>query len=410
MAKLALAGGSPLRAEPFHGWPVSGNGELENLRQVLDSGKWGGMGHFESEFCKEFAQFQGGENALLTTSGMMALFVALKAFNVGPGDQVIVPAFPRPTELAVCFTGATPVFVDISKDNLCLDPELLEAAITSKTKAVIAIHSHNTMADIDKIRDICTRNNIPWIEDCAHAHGFKWNNVGAGYHAPIGIFSMERSKPLTAGEGGIITTNDRKLHDTCRSIIDLGKGCERADLVPWNMRTTEFQAAVALAQLRQLPGQIAGKLENIAYFEKCIDEFDGIGRINQDSRISNATGFLFSCFYQAEHFNNVDLKIFASALQEEGMPVRMRTLSYTYPAIKTYLAESGSKPKCPIAEKLVENHVFTIPHWVFLGDKSDIDDLMGIIRKVKENIHELKNFKIKNLFSRLKNKALGFIR
>ena len=409
MKELALMGGKPLIEKTDYQWPISGQDELENLASVLNSGKWSRFASFEQRFSKEFAKFQGGEYAVCTTSGMVALFCALKVLKVNPGDEVIVPAFPQPPALSICYDGAIPIFVDINKENYCIDPDKVREAITKNTKAIIVIHTHNTVADMDSIMKISREYNIPVIEDCAHGHGVKCRDNGVGYIGDIGIFSFEQSKAMTSGEGGIITTNNKHYYQDLVALINLGRGPDNKKnkkIIGWNFRMSEFHAAVLMAQLNRFPSQLEEKVKNIALFESLLDEMNGIDYIHQDKRISRSGGFLFTLKYNSRFFDLIPLSIFAKALRAEGVLVRTRDLSYNSPEVVNYLRKENIKPYCPNADIVVKEVLLTIPHHVFLGNVDDIHNIFNAILKVKNNIKELKGYSIA---SKVKSKLLNII-
>ena len=405
MKKLAILGGTPSykkHLEPQ--WPVFSSEEIKNLGKVLESLRWSRFGSFERNFSESFAKFQGGKYAITTTSGMTALYSALKALDVKEGDEVIISAFPQPPALAICYIGAVPIFVDISSENLCIDPEKIEEKITKKTKAIIAIHTHNTMAEIDKILAISKKHKIPLIEDCAHAHGMKFNGVGAGYIGDIGVFSFEQSKVMTCGDGGLITTNNPKYMNSLLRLTNLGndlEGKKDRNILGWNLRMTEFHAAILSSQLKRFPDQMQKKLKNIRYFEERLNEFSGLSCVIQNNKIENPTGFLYSLIYEKKHFSNIPFSLFIQSLRAEGLPVRTRQLSYDTPEVKNYLATRNLKTSCPKAEDIVNNSLFTLPHEIFLSDIELMDNIIEVFSKVKSLSISLKKEALK---SKIKDK------
>ncbi len=408
MKKLALLGGDIFIKKVDYQWPISGKEELGNIADVLNSGKWSRFASFEKRFSKEFAKFQGGKYAVCTTSGMVALFCALKVLKVGPGDEVIVPAFPQPPALSICYDGAIPIFVDINQKNYCINPDKVRESITKNTKAIIVIHTHNAVVDMDSIMQISKEYNIPVIEDCAHGHGVKWKGDGVGYIGNIGIFSFEQSKAMTSGEGGVITTNNKQYYQDLVALINLGRGPDNKKnkkTIGWNFRMSEFHAAILMAQLHRFPSQLEKKAKNMALFENLLDGVDGIDYIHQDERTSNPGGFLFTLKYDNCFFDFMPLSVFVKALKAEGVPVRTRDLSYNSPEVANYLGRRNVKPHCPNAELIVKEVLLTIPHHVFLGSADDIHNIFNAILKVQNNIKELKTYsiasKIKNKVSRI---------
>ena len=344
---------------------------------------------------------------MCVTSGMAALFIALQALDIQEGDEVILPAFPLPTPLALCYVKAKPIFVDIEPSSLCIDPDNVREAITEKTKAIIVIHTHNTMANMDEFLRIRKEYNIPIIEDCAHAHGMRWNKKGAGFIGDCGIFSFQETKALTAGEGGLVTTDSEKIYKKVMAIKNMGKdggGQYVPNIIGWNLRMTEFQAAVLCAQMKRFPEQVEKKLGNIRYLEDKLNTIDGISYIHHHKAVSRATGFLYSLIYEEEKMGNTSLSLCIEAMQAEGLPIRTRQISYHSPDIAQYCESLQLKPMCPVAEDTVKDVLFTIPHTVFLGETSDMDDIVQIVKKVKDNIGELKRNKLFYYMKKIKDK------
>lgn len=202
--KLAINGGEKIFTQnpEIPAWPVTSDKVAEKLKEVYLSGKWSFNGPEEQKFAKDFARYNNAEYGVVMANGTVTLESTLHALNIGPGDEVIVPALTWiATAMAVHYVGATPVFVDIEADTWCLDPAKLEEAITPATKAVIPVHLYGSMADMEKIMDIADKNNLYVIEDCAHAQGGVWNGKGLGSIGIVGSFSFQESKTLSSGEG-----------------------------------------------------------------------------------------------------------------------------------------------------------------------------------------------------------------
>ena len=200
----AVLGGTPVRSRGYPAWPVWDEHERDNLLAVLDAGGWWqGDGDAASTFAAEFAAFHGARYGMALTNGTHALEAALAACDIGEGDEVIVPGLTFvASATAVLAVNATPVLVDIDPDSLCLDPDAAEAAITPRTRAVVVVHVAGAAADLDALVDLCGRRGLRLVEDCAHAHGTTWRGRGVGSWGDVGCFSMQRSKLMTAGEGG----------------------------------------------------------------------------------------------------------------------------------------------------------------------------------------------------------------
>ncbi len=180
MSTLAINGGVPVRATDFPAWPIHDESDVEAVARVIRSGTWGGNATATTECTTRFAAMTGARHAILAANGTVTLEVALKALDIGWGDEVIVPGLTfAATATAVLTAGAIPVLVDVDPDTLCLDPRAVEAAITGRTRAIIPVHLGQAMADMDALGVIAARHGLAVIEDAAHSHGKAWAGRGA---------------------------------------------------------------------------------------------------------------------------------------------------------------------------------------------------------------------------------------
>jgi dTDP-4-amino-4,6-dideoxygalactose transaminase len=232
--------------------PQFGDEELTLLKEVLDSGIVA-QGPKVAQFEQEFAALCGTQFAVATSSGTTALHLALLSHHIGPGDEVITSPFTFIASAnSVLFTGATPKFVDIKADTYNLDPDLIEQAITPRTKAIMPVHLYGLMADMDPIMDIAHRHNLAVIEDAAQAHGATYKGKAAGSFG-TGCFSLYATKNMTSAEGGMVTTNDPAVADRARLLRAHGMRVRYYhDELGYNFRLTDLHAAVGLAQLHKL--------------------------------------------------------------------------------------------------------------------------------------------------------------
>src|SRR6266487_5225054 len=216
--KLALLGGTPGRTRPFTSWPIFGKAEEKRLLRTLRSGKWGRLhGPEVAEFENRFAAMHGCQHGIAVVNGTVSLRIALQAAGIRAEDEVIIPPYTFfSTASAVVEANAVPVFADIDLDTFNLDPKAVENSITPRTRAIIPVHFAGQPADMDAIMAIARKRKLIVIEDAAHAHGASYKDRPAGSIGHFGSFSFQSSKNLTAGEGGIIITNDDELAEDCR--------------------------------------------------------------------------------------------------------------------------------------------------------------------------------------------------
>jgi 8-amino-3,8-dideoxy-alpha-D-manno-octulosonate transaminase len=267
--KLAVDGGTPVRSTPLHSAPYGpqfyDDVEKRELIEVLDSKypfRWWGEDSKVLQFEQAFAKHIGVKYALGVTSGTTALYTAVAALEVGPGDEVILPAWTWYADYdAIVLSGALPVFAEID-ESFAIDPNDIEARITPRTKAIIACHLQGTPADMDPIMEIARKHKIRVLEDCAQCAGGRYKGKYVGSIGDIGINSFQLSKTITAGEGGAVTTNDPELFERAMRFHDVGVvrspyaeslgGGLLAAFAACNFRMNEFTGAVLKGQLTKL--------------------------------------------------------------------------------------------------------------------------------------------------------------
>jgi dTDP-4-amino-4,6-dideoxygalactose transaminase len=244
--------------------PLIGDEEKAAVLAVLDSGQLA-QGEVVEEFEANFASWIGVKHAIATSNGTTALHVALLAHGVGAGDEVITSPFTFIASAnSILYTGARPVFVDIEPDTFNLDPHLIEAALTPKTKAIMPVHLYGNPADIKAIQQIADRHGLAVIEDAAQAHGAKVRGRAVGSFG-TGCFSFYPTKNMTSGEGGMITTNDDSLADLARLLRAHGaRERYRHELLAYNFRMTNIHAAIGNAQLAKAEGWTRQRQQNAA--------------------------------------------------------------------------------------------------------------------------------------------------
>jgi dTDP-4-amino-4,6-dideoxygalactose transaminase len=229
---LALFGGPPVIARGAHRhWPIVTEEERAAVLRVLDRGVLSGMFAPEAAALeREFGAFVGAEHAQLTHCGTSALQIALSAAGVGEGDEVIVPAYSFvATALAVILQGAVPIFVDVDPEHGAIDVRAIEAAITPRTRAIMPVHVHGMPCDLDEVMAIARARGLVVVEDAAQAHGATYKGRPVGAIAACGGFSLQSSKNLAGGEGGVFVTNDMKLADVARSLRTFGQDVAAED-------------------------------------------------------------------------------------------------------------------------------------------------------------------------------------
>jgi perosamine synthetase len=245
--------------------PLIGDEEKQAVLEVLNSGILA-QGPRVKAFEEAFAEMCGVKYAIATTSGTTALHTALLAHGIGPGDEVITSPFTFIASAnSILYVGAKPVFVDIDPFTYNIDPGLIEAALTSKTKAILPVHLFGLCCDMDPIVDIASRHGLIVLEDACQSHGANYKGRKAGSFG-TGTFSLYPTKNITSAEGGMITTNDELLAENCRVIRQHGmRRRYYHDELGFNFRMTDIHAAIGLAQLRKLEQFNRKRQENAAF-------------------------------------------------------------------------------------------------------------------------------------------------
>jgi L-glutamine:2-deoxy-scyllo-inosose/3-amino-2,3-dideoxy-scyllo-inosose aminotransferase len=426
VGKLAITGGEPLRKTPFTAWPIGGKEEAAALEDVLTSTKWGGQpfpGKHSLAFAKQFAELHTVKYAQCVNTGTVAIQASLKAIDIKPGDEVIVPAYTwEGTVGPVLLVNAIPIFVDVDPDTYCLDAKLIEQAITPKTKAILPVHLGMRFADMDEILRIAAKHKIKIVEDCAHAHGGMWKGKGAGSMGDLGAFSFQSSKLITSGEGGAVVSNNLEYMEIVQSYINAGRASLTDQfhhrIVGFNYRLGEFQAAVLGPQLDRLPQQSAIREKNMKHFESRLTNTPAIGLLKPDPRITRLAPYGYVIKYFTERAKDIPRAAFVAAVQLEGVhcdglfyePVYKSSLFPVDSSDLPALSWGREKPldlrsmfSCPQSERAAYHEAVWFPHQHFLGPTKDVDDIADAIEKVLANIEELRGLDHKSIH----NQKLG---
>ena len=392
--RLACEGGMPVRdtmRQPWPAWPVYGQEEEEALRRVLHSGQWWSAAGTEGErFAREFAAFQHAAFGVLCANGTLALEVALRALDIGRGDEVVMPAYTFvATASAVIAVGATPVFADIEHDTRNLDARSAADCLTNRTRAIIAVHVAGRPADMDTLQDMANAHGLALIEDAAQAHAASWRNRRVGALGTIGCFSFQASKNLNAGEGGIVLTDDEALADRAWSIINVGhlRKPEQPPVVGSNFRLTEFQGALLRAQLARLPGQTQTRSRNAHLLCELLKSVPGIFLPSKDPRITCHAYHLFSFRLDTTALNGKDRNDFVNALNAEGIPASDGYIPlYRNPLLINPQTTRDLHQECapfylPASEQVCLEDVW-LPQNLLLGTEADMQDVLTAITKI----------------------------
>jgi dTDP-4-amino-4,6-dideoxygalactose transaminase len=408
MSKLAVLGGEPIRKDPFPSWPIFDDRDITAVTDTIKTGRWGGFpypGPNTAAFAKQFAALQGGKYAVPMMNGTITMEVALRAAEIGWGDEVIVPAYTfQATAAAPMAAGAIPVIVDISPESYCIDPQAIEAAITEKTRAIIVVHLASQMSDMDAIMKIAERHDLIVIEDSAHAHGAEWRGSGAGTIGDFGSFSLQSAKILTTGEGGVLLCKDKKMAERVASIIDCGRPKDPGGknfTMGVNYRWSEVHAALGLVALQRFPAQAAQRAAMADYLEESLSEIQGVSLLKRDLRQTKRSLYRYiikidPAFFYCEN------EVFCYALSGEGIPV-----DTGYPAMNHYeLFQPGlsklpvptafpeyfdfKNMSLPVTERASQIESVWMGESIFRSGQKGVDDLISALQKLTENRKDLR--------------------
>lgn len=398
-AKLAIDGGVAVRRKAFAAWPIYDDKEEIGLIEAVRSGKWGGHGVARSgsrlsklqELEKQFAQLQHAKYAVPVVNGTMAITAAFHALGIRAGDEVIMPPYTFiATATAALIGGIIPVFADVEEDTLLLDPDKVEQRITSRTKAIVAVHIGGAPADMTRLKEIADRKGLMLIEDAAQAAGAQWEGRGVGAIGHAGTFSFQSSKNLNAGEGGMLLTNSRETWEEAWSFCNVGRipegGWYQHERFGLNLRMTEFQAAILLAQMTRLEDQIRLRESNAKLLDELLSGMNGIRTMRRDPRITRHAWHLYMFRVDLGFSSLKEKHGFVDRLSKEGIPVApgyipLNRNKVILEQIRRWTGEARID-ECPVCERLCETEAMWLAQPTLLSDEEGMHDIATAIAKV----------------------------
>ncbi|MFH1019057.1 MAG: DegT/DnrJ/EryC1/StrS family aminotransferase [Pseudomonadota bacterium] len=426
--KLAIHGGTPVRTRPFPRHKTIGLEEQEAVAKVLESGvlsKYLGCWHedfmggpevraLEEEWSAHF----GVKHAIAVNSCTSGLYAAVGAIGTEPGDEIIVtPYTMSATATAPLIYNAIPVFADIEEDCFCLDPEAVEAQITSRTKAIMVVDLFGQPYDADAINALAVKHGLYVIEDTAQAPGASYRGKAAGTLGHLGVYSLNYHKHIHCGEGGVVVTDDDQLADRVRLIRNHAEAVVEAkgmtnlvNMIGFNFRMTEMEAAVARCQLRKLPALLEKRWENCRYLAAGLADIPAIRPAVIREGCEHAF-YVQACKFDGQVAGisrdrfieavRAELPVFEGR-EKEGVkigcgyvrplylqPIFQKKIAYGtggYP----FVNQSGNnvsyeKGICPVCERMHEKELFTHEMIVPSMDRPDLDEVLQAFVKVWEN-------------------------
>jgi dTDP-4-amino-4,6-dideoxygalactose transaminase len=408
--RLAILGGEPVRREPFPSWPVFDDKEEKSLLEVLKSGKWGRLGgRAVDTFEQKYAELLGAKHVLATANGTSALFTTLNGLNIGPGDEVLVPPYTFVATINVVLLNyALPVFVDSDLESFQMDASKVEARITDRTAAILPVHMAGGAANLDVLTEVAGRRKLPLIEDACQAHLGEWRGRKLGTLGTAGCFSFQASKNLNSGEGGAVTTGDGALMERCFTFHNNGRPRRSTASFAYrqggaNLRLTEFQAALLLAQMERVERQSRTREENARYLTTLLEKIPGIHPARNYAGCTRSAWHLYMFRVNREAFAGLSRDVFLRALAAEGVrassgytplnkqefltaTIKSKAYRQIYPA--KLLNEWEERNLCPVNDRLCEQAIW-LTQSMLLGPKRDMEQIADAVAKIQAQAGEL---------------------
>lgn len=364
--------------------PFVGQEELEAVQEVLVSGRYV-SGPRVQEFERALADYLGADYAVAVNSGTAALHLALQVLGIGRGDEVIVPPLTFfATIEAVLYTGARPVFADIDAESFCLDPQDVQAKITSSTRAIIPVHLWGNAAEMDQLLALAKQHNIYLIEDAAQAHGTEYKGKKVGALGDIGCFSFFATKHITTGEGGALITNSQEWAEQARRLRSHGMADrDTHEFLGYNYRMPEMAGAMGTVQLKKLDQLNKKRVQNSLYLLKSLSKkrppWLQVPVLRKD---------VFHTFFWCPIIIDEDklgysTKQLAQNLKDRGVETRSRYWEplYKQPVLQKLYPEAGYQQLfLPVAEKYA-GKVLGLPNHPGLS-RAELDYVLEVINKL----------------------------
>ena len=411
----AILGGAKSHNDLWPAWPIwKSPAYEEEVLKVLRSGVWS-RAKVTTEFERRWAEMIGTKRCLSVVNGTNALIAAISQFDIGPGDEVIVPPYTFvATVQAVLMNGAIPVFADIDPETFQIDPVKIEQKITPRTKALLPVHILGMPADMTKIMQIARKHNLIVIEDACQAHLAEVNNKRVGSIGDAGCFSFQNSKNLPIGEGGAVVSDNEEFMDRCFSYQNLGfpYGTQVGTVGSGSMklgtkiRFTEYQAAIGLAQMQNLEKETDTRWENGKYLWQKVKNIPGISPCKLYPETTKAVFHLLPLRYDKSKFKNMPRRLFLEAMKAEGVPcspgyVPLHTQPFikaafesklyqkAYPKKELNYADFLAKNQCPANDRICNEEAIWITQNMLLAGKQSMDDIANAIDKIYNNAEKI---------------------
>lgn len=411
--KPAILGGQRAGSYGFSTWPIHDATEEKALIDVLNSNKWGRLnGNVTAKFEAEYAKAHDVSHSLAVSSGTSALYTMLGAMDLGPGDEVILPVYTFvATYNVVVLNYALPILIDTDPESFQIDTTKIERAITDQTKLIMPVHIGGSPANLDHVLEIGSKHKLPIIEDACQAHLAEWKGKKVGSYGLGGAFSFQSSKNLTCAEGGAITSNSKEFIDRCYTFHNQGQAgsgtsyATGAGTRGTNLRLTEFQAGLLLAQMTRLEQQAKRRSDNASYLTELFNEIPGITPAKLHKGTTNSAYHLYMFRYDKNQFQGMSRERFFEAMAAEGIPCsagygQMNSGGYVQGLAKNphYLKIYGEKTMkewlerihCPQNDKLTKEESVWFTQTMLLGERNDMEKIADAVRRIQKNAGKIK--------------------
>jgi perosamine synthetase len=413
--KLALLGGTPVRSKDSRlgvKWPIFDDTDVNMVVDAYKNKNWSEHSFNPEElgqqFQVEYAKLMGVNYCAITNAGTNAIEAAQRAFEIGPGDEVITQTNTFVATAQTTFNlFALPILIDTDPETFMINADLIEEHITPNTRAILPVHIGGAAANMDKILAIAKKHNLAVIEDTCQAHMGEWRGKKLGTIGDLGCFSFQQFKSLAAGEGGAVIGNDEELMARVGGYVNNGRDPRKKgrNFTGGNLRPAVFQAANLLSQIKRLEAQSTLRDENAAHLEKLLSQIKGVRPAGKYEGQTRRAYYAYQMIYDKAQFSGLPKAKFTEAMRAEGISFGGGIDSNLHldPFIDTYLNHRSFKKiyskerldkyrkeiQCPVNERLGKEVGLSLGHPVFLGTKKDMEDIVAAIVKVQKNASKL---------------------
>ncbi|MFB3906582.1 MAG: DegT/DnrJ/EryC1/StrS family aminotransferase [Acidobacteriota bacterium] len=410
-SKPAILGGAPVRTRPFPSWPTLEPIDEEKVLDALRQKKWCRLGaNIVTEFEGKWAESLGARFGIGVVNGTNALYAALNALEVGPGDEVLVPAYTFvATVNAVIQQFALPVFVDTDPVTQQIDATKLESKITEHTRCIMPVHLGGNVANMDEVKRVASRHNLAVVEDACQAHHAEWRRQKVGSIGDVGCFSFQSSKILPCGEGGAVVTSRPDLYDRLHAFQNNGRdrvtGTRDGYLYQGsNLRMTEYQAALLLGQFTRFDKVCRVREENARQLTALLKQVGGVEPAGMYEQCTRNTYYVYMARYDPAAFKGLKRAAFLKAIRQEGIPCgagyqalnkepflektfnsRLFRTIYSAERLKRYRQMN----ECPANDRLCQEGLFFSHSLLLGGGKEDVQQVAEAIARIQKYADEI---------------------